>query len=109
MIESIIFCATAKISSLAPCRRQGYDALVDQKPPPDLPPPAYLTVAQAAASLGIATQTLRGVILRGRIPVTRTYGRVLVAPADVEEYRDRSQPEGVPKRGRPRRSPDQPD
>ena len=66
--------------------------------------PAYLTVAQAALSLGIVTQTLRGAIMEGRIPVTRVYGRVLITPAAVEEYRARSQADGKPRRGRPKKT-----
>ena len=42
--------------------------------------------------------------MEGRIPAVRVYGRVLVDPAAVEEYRARSQPEGKPRRGRPRKS-----
>ena len=78
------------------------DSPDDNQPPPDNPD--FMTVAQAAASLRIQTQTLRGVILRGRIPVVRTYGRVLIARTDVEAYRARSQPEGEPKRGRPKQA-----
>lgn len=74
----------------------------NNQPPPDNPD--FLTVAQAAASLRIQTQTLRGVIMRGRIPVVRTYGRVLISCADIEAYRARSQPEGEPKRGRPKQT-----
>lgn len=74
----------------------------DNQPPPDNPD--FLTVAQATAFLGIQTQTLREVILRGRIPVVRTYGRVLIARSDVEAYQARSQPEGKPQRGRPKQT-----
>jgi len=61
----------------------------------------YLTVAEAAERLTIKAQTLRSAILEERIPVVRLHGRVLIRVEDVEEYRQRSQPEGKPKRGRP--------
>ena len=42
-------------------------------------------------------------VTKNSILMVRTYGRVLVDPAAVEEYRAWSQPEGVPKRGRQRK------
>lgn len=62
----------------------------------------YLTVAEAATSLTIKTQTLGTAITRGRMPCIRVHGRVLVTRAAVEEYRARSQPNGRPMHGRPK-------
>lgn len=61
----------------------------------------YLTVAEAAAKLGIKTQSLRTAIQAGRLPVVRVHGRVLVTTEALAEYRARTQPEGEPRRGRP--------
>ena len=87
------------------CRR--YDNSVADEPraeQPIDPTAAYLTLAQVSAALGVAISTVRIAVAEGRLPVVRVYGRVLVDPAAVEEYRARSQPEGKPKRGRPRKS-----
>lgn len=43
-------------------------------------------------------------VTKNSILMVRTYGRVLITPAAVEEYRARSQPEGKPKRGRPKKT-----
>ena len=70
----------------------------DQSYDPDA---SYLTVAEAAAMLKIKTQSLRTAIQTGRLPVVRVHGRVLITPEALEEYRQRTQPEGRPKQGRP--------
>lgn len=67
------------------------------------PSSTYLTLAEVSTSLGVAISTVRIAVAEGRLPVVRLYGRVLVDPVAVEEYRARSQPEGKPKRGRPKK------
>jgi excisionase family DNA binding protein len=62
-----------------------------------------LTAEQAAALLGIAPGTVRAVMTKGRIPVVKIYGRRLLRKEDVEAYKERSQPEGKPVTGRPKK------
>lgn len=74
-----------------------------KQPEPYDPNAEYVTVSQAAAALGVAIQTLRNAIAEGRLPVTRIHGRVLVAVAQMEAYRQRTRPDGVKPAGRPRK------
>jgi len=82
-----------------------YDSDVPEKPAdqPYDPAAEYLTVAAAAADLGIQNQTLRTAIKDRRIPVVRLFGRVLVSRSSVEEYRARTQPKGTVQTGRPKK------
>lgn len=63
--------------------------------------PTYLTVNEAAESLGIHQATLRNAIREGRLPSNRIYGKIVVARADMEAYRERTRPTGEKPRGRP--------
>ena len=69
-------------------------------------PDAYLTTAQAAATLGVTQGAIRRAVTAGRLQAIHVVGRVLITPAAIEEYRIRTQPEGVKKVGRPRKTPD---
>ena len=64
----------------------------------------HLTVQEAAQSLGVADITIRAAILGGRLPATIIYGRKVIASADVEVYRQRTQPDGKKRVGRPHKS-----
>jgi excisionase family DNA binding protein len=62
-----------------------------------------LTVTEAAAQLGVSQSAIRNATLDGRLASTVRYGRKLIATGDLEAYRRRSQPDGQPSRGRPRK------
>lgn len=62
-----------------------------------------LTVEQAAEELGIQPGTLRNAMTEGRIPVVRVFSRRLLTREAIEEYRNRTQPDGTILRGRPRK------
>lgn len=62
-----------------------------------------MDVQESARSLGISVQTLRGAIYSGRIPAIERWGKTLIMRTDVEAYRARTQPLGVPRKGRPRK------
>ena len=63
----------------------------------------YLTVQDAAADLGITEVSVRSALNRSRLPFVEKYGRKLIARADLDAYRQRTQPDGVKKVGRPRK------
>ncbi len=64
----------------------------------------YLTVAEAAAILGINTQSCRNAFVHGNLKGVAWYGRVLIPRAALEEYKQRTQPDGKPPApGRPRK------
>lgn len=63
----------------------------------------YLTVQDAAADLGITEVSVRSALNRSRLPFVKKYGRKLIARADLDAYRHRTQPDGVKKVGRPRK------
>jgi len=63
----------------------------------------YLTVPEAAAALGVQAVTIWTAIAEERLPAQVIYGRKVVAKSEVEAYRSRTQPEGMPLKGRPRK------
>lgn len=63
----------------------------------------FLTVQQVAADLGVTDGAIRLALSQGRLPFVEKYGRKLVAAVDVEAYRQRAQPNGVKRVGRPRK------
>lgn len=63
-----------------------------------------LTVREAAGALGVSESAVRNATLEGRLGFVVKYGRKLIARADVDEYRRRTQPEGKKPTGRPRRA-----
>ena len=62
-----------------------------------------LTVQEAADLIGITPVTVRSAICTGRLPHVVIYGRKLVKQSDALEYKARTQPEGKPRTGRPRK------
>ena len=63
----------------------------------------YLTVQEVAAELGLAETTIRTSVAKGNLPFTMKFGRKLIDRADMDAYRQRTQPDGVKKVGRPRK------
>ncbi|MGI4789499.1 MAG: helix-turn-helix domain-containing protein [Janthinobacterium lividum] len=63
-----------------------------------------LTVPQAAKELGVTQGSVRIAIYEGRLPSVEMYDRKLIAQADLDAYKKRSQPDGVKKVGRPRKA-----
>lgn len=84
-----------------------YDACVPETPHIDERPydPAvpYVSVPEAAQSLGVSEQAIRNAISDGRLPCVHLFARYMLAPADVEAYRERTRPGGEKPRGRPRK------
>ena len=64
----------------------------------------YLNVPDAAAALGISPGTLRAQMFKGRLRYTQVFGKKVIHKTDVEEYRQRTQPDGRPQTGRPRKA-----
>ena len=46
---------------------------------------------------------MRSALNRSRLPFVEKYGRKLITRADLDAYRQRTQPDGVKKVGRPRK------
>lgn len=61
-----------------------------------------LTVPEVAALLGIAQTTVHAAMSKGKLPYIHKYGRRLVPRSVALAYKERAQPDGAPKRGRPR-------
>jgi len=64
-----------------------------------------LTVQDAAKELGVTDISVRAALNDNRLPFIEKYGRKLITRGDVEAYRQRTQPEGKPRVGRPRIEP----
>jgi predicted DNA-binding transcriptional regulator AlpA len=62
-----------------------------------------LTVPEVARELGITQGAIRIAIYERRLPSLEKYGRRLVARPDLNHYKQRTQPEGVKRVGRPRK------
>lgn len=65
-----------------------------------------LTVPECAERLGVTQNAIRNAIHGNRLPSTSVYGRRIVKLADLEAYRQRSQPGGEKRVGRPRKADD---
>ena len=65
-----------------------------------------LTVQQVASHLGVTDGAIRLALSQGRLPFIEKYGRKLVTKADVDVYRQRAQPNGEKRVGRPRKGQD---
>lgn len=65
--------------------------------------PEILTVVQAANELGVTAAAVRLAIYDNRLPSREFYGRKLIARPDLNAYRQRTQPDGVKRVGRPRK------
>jgi excisionase family DNA binding protein len=59
-------------------------------------------LVQAAQRLGVTESAVRNATLEGRLPFVRVFGRKLLTMEALEEYRQRTQVDGVAPRGRPR-------
>jgi excisionase family DNA binding protein len=64
----------------------------------------YLTIQEASGFLGISEGAVRIAILEKRLPFVTKYGRKLIKQSDVDAYKQRTQPEGVKRTGRPKKS-----
>ena len=62
-----------------------------------------LTVQQVAAELGVTDGAIRLALSQGRLSSVEKFGRKLIERADMDAYRQRTQPDGVKKAGRPRK------
>ena len=67
-----------------------------------------LTVQEAAAELGTVAQTIYNALNEGRLPFEVRYGRKLISQSAVEEYRQRTRPDGEKPTGRPKKKPVEP-
>lgn len=63
----------------------------------------FFTVQEAAERIGVTANAIRNATLDGRLPFEQKYGRKVIAAAELEAYRLRSQPEGEKRSGRPRK------
>lgn len=62
----------------------------------------FLTVQEAATSLGVSESAIRNATLEGRLPFVRRYGRKLIDKADLAAYEARTRPDGEKPKGRPK-------
>jgi len=63
----------------------------------------WISVKKAAERLGVHPQAIRNAIADGRLVSAKVFDRDVVSEADLEEYRARTQPDGVKPRGRPKK------
>ncbi len=63
-----------------------------------------LTVQDAALELGVTDGTIRTALSEGRLPFVEKYGRKLIIRTNLEIYRQRTQPNGKKRVGRPHKS-----
>ena len=61
----------------------------------------FVTVREGATLLGVSEFTLRGAIRSNRITSEIRNGRIMISRSSVEQYRAKTQPNGVPQVGRP--------
>ncbi len=69
----------------------------------DTSPIEYMTVQEAARALGVRDSTVRSALLRSRLRFVVLNDRKMIAKQDVENYRLRTQPDGIIKIGRRKR------
>ena len=62
-----------------------------------------LTVKEAAAYLGVSQPAVWVAIAEERIPSIVKYSKRLIERAELEAYKSRTQPDGAPKPGRPKK------
>lgn len=63
----------------------------------------FVTMAAAAIELGVSEARVRKAVADEVLPHVVMFARKLVRRADLDEYRSRTQPDGSPKCGRPRK------
>lgn len=59
------------------------------------------TVQEAAGLLGVGETAIRNAMLDNRLPYEWKYGRKLIKQSDLDAYKQRTQPEGEKRIGRP--------
>lgn len=62
-----------------------------------------LTVQEASVKIGVSDSAIRNALGSHRLAFERRYGRKLIRLADLLEYQTRTQAEGTPRVGRPRK------
>jgi hypothetical protein len=62
-----------------------------------------LTVPQTAAELGVTRSAVHIALAEGRLPFVVKYQQKLVSRPDLDAYKQRTQPEGVKRVGRPKK------
>ena len=67
----------------------------------------FLTVQDVSNFLGIGMVAVRTSIRDGRLPSQRIFGRIVVKREDAQAYKDRTQPDGVKRVGRPKKVRDE--
>lgn len=65
---------------------------------------SLMTIREAAEKIGVSENAIRNATLDSRLPFIVKFGRKLITLEALDEYKIRTQPEGVKLRGRPRRS-----
>ena len=70
--------------------------------------PELLTATQAAEYLVVGLTAVSNAAADGRLPYVLVYGRKLFRRADLDEYKERSQPDKVKRVGRPPKLPKTP-
>lgn len=65
--------------------------------------PKFVGIKEAAEFLGVSENTVRAAITREHLPFRLAYGHKVIPRAALADYKSRSQPEGKPQRGRPRK------
>ena len=67
-------------------------------------PKDLLTVKEAAEFLGVSQPAVWVAISEERIPSTVKYSKRLIERAELESYKSRTQPDGTPRAGRPKKT-----
>ena len=62
-----------------------------------------MTVPEVALELGVTQTAVRNAVYENRLPSVKMYGKPLIARTDLDAYKQRTQPSGVKKVGRPKR------
>ena len=63
----------------------------------------FLTVSEVSDFLGVGLVAVRSAIRDRRLPSQRIFGRIVVTRVDAQAYKNRTQPDGVKRVGRPRK------
>ena len=63
----------------------------------------YMSLREAAEEIGVTPSTLSVSILRGNLEAIKPWGSYLVLRTSAAEYKARTQPDGIPCSGRPRK------
>lgn len=63
----------------------------------------YLTVQEVARELQVSDGAIRAAVSEGRLPSTVAFGRKLISRSDLDDYKQRTRPNGEKPKGRPRK------